>query len=102
MTPLSVSAVHRFNIDGCPQAIGTITIENTGNRVHDYQIAINDPMISVTPMNVSAAPGERVQISLSFLCDPIGASGTLTISGTREDGTLLDITTLPVNVSVTR
>ncbi len=102
VTPLSVSVIHKFNVDDCPQLIGTITIENTGDAVHDYQIAINDPIIAVTPMNISAAPGESVQINLTFLCDPLGASGTLTISGTTSDGTILDITTLPVNVSVSK
>ena len=100
VTPQSLSAIHRFNIDDCPQPIGSLTIENTGDAVNDYHIEINDPNIVVTPTDISAAPGERVQINLTFLCDPLGASGVLTISGVSGEGALLDITTLPVNVAV--
>ena len=101
VTPTGISAIHHYGISPCPQSIGAITIENTGDEVHDYQIAINDPLISVTPTAISAAPGERVDVNLEFICDPIGASGTLTVQGTSSGGHLLDLTTLPVNVSVT-
>jgi cysteine-rich repeat protein len=98
--PFFIAATHVYDETECPQILGTIHLTNTDTGVHSYDISIDDPNIVVAVSTITSAPGETVLIDLYFLCDVAGSDSTLTIQGTREDGSPLDTTTVSVKVVV--
>jgi hypothetical protein len=87
--PSTLAFTHTLLTSLCPQSIGTITIENTGNQPLELTVASANAALSLDRTTANLAAGASQQVAVSFNCTTqTGFTATVTVTGKSGSSTL--------------
>ena len=89
VTPSTLPFTHIIGSSPCPQAVGTIRIQNTSTLPLNITIANNNPALAVAPLTALIPAGETQPVIVAFNCaTQTSFTTSLAITGTNGGNTV--------------